>query len=56
MQQHSGTIKLNREQRRRDRAAAKAARLRERRTRNEVKDDGSNIGPKPDQNPGADRR
>jgi hypothetical protein len=56
MQQHSGTIKLDREQRRRDRAAAKAARLRERRTQNDVKDDGSNVEQKPDQNPGADRR
>jgi hypothetical protein len=54
MQQHPGTIKLDREQRKRDRAAAKAARLRERRTQN-VKDDASDVGQKPDQNPANDR-
>ena len=50
-QHHSGTIKLDREQRKRERAAAK---LERKRTRHDVSNDGSN--PKPRPNPTAPAR
>jgi hypothetical protein len=45
MQQHSGTIKLDREQRKRDRAVAK---LERKRARHQEKPDGTNPQSRPD--------
>jgi hypothetical protein len=54
MQQHSSTIKLDREQRKRERSAAKLARKRAR--QEEVKPDGSGTEPRSDPVAPAERR